>query len=849
QVAASLTRPDHSRSVLLTGKQGVGKSALAMLVARRLQDEGFLIFRAASTDLQAGQCYIGQLEERVREFVEILRNHKILWIAESFHEFGLAGRHKFSQSSILDMVLPHLQSGAVRILGEIRPAALDRLAQEVPRLDTAMEIMRVTELPPAETLDLAAAWINHHPGRNGRKPVSTEDALAEGLRLCSQYLSSHYRPGKLLDLLKMTFSSLAEQHPVNGEVRLHPRAFVAALATLSGMPLEIIDDSRQLDLDGLRVLFDRSVMGQPEAVEALVERVAMLKSGLTDPTRPLGVFLFAGPTGTGKTEIAKTLAEFLFGSPERMIRLDMSEFQNPSSVSRIIGGPEESQSLSSRIRQQPFSVILLDEFEKAHPHVWDLFLQVFDDGRLTDQQGNTADLRHAIIILTSNLGAASAQGTPLGFSQERGPGYQPDEIHKSIEKTFRKEFVNRLDRIVCFRPLSRETMREILTKQLAQVLERRGLRNRPWHIEWDHSASEFLLERGFSPTMGARPLQRAVERYLLAPLAEAIVRGELGDDEQLLFIYARDGRLRWDSSLDPVADTGERDTEVEVQPLSNRKLILHPSGTEEELRSLIRRQEDLARLLELDAYRDRKQDCLDAMSAPGFWQNPGRFATLGLAEYIERIESSLLSTGEFLRRLLADPAHRGSAERFRSIISHHAERLFLLESAYHEITGRDRWDVFLAILPGDQSAASAAFAEKLGNMYEAWARQRGMRFTPLRLDLAANPPPVWAAAIEGFGAWCILGREAGKHIHSEGGRGDTASAEVRAVTQPPEPPDFLGLTVTTLAQREFAHNQPSPQTVRRYQEVPTPLVRDKISNWRTGRLDLVLRGHFDIIGS
>jgi ATP-dependent Clp protease ATP-binding subunit ClpC len=172
----------------------------------------------------------------------------------------------------------------------------------------------------------------------------------------------------------------------------------------------------------LRAFFERRVLGQPEAVDCLVERVAMVKAGLTDPTRPQGVFLFVGPTGTGKTEIAKTLAEFLFGSPERMIRLDMSELQTWESQARILGEADEtsdSAALVNQIRKQPFSVVLLDEFEKAHPTVWDLFLQVFDDGRLTDKRGNTADFRHSVIILTSNLGATLPHGASVGFAQEQ----------------------------------------------------------------------------------------------------------------------------------------------------------------------------------------------------------------------------------------------------------------------------------------------------------------------------------------------------------------------------------------------------------------------------------------------
>ena len=214
----------------------------------------------------------------------------------------------------------------------------------------------------------------------------------------------------------------------------------------------------------------------------------MIKAGLTDPTRPQGVFLFVGPTGTGKTEIAKTLAEFLFGSPNRMIRLDMSEFQEPEALSRILGEQKEmsentkNTALVNLIRNQPFSVVLLDEFEKAHPNIWDLFLQVFDDGRLTDRRGNSADFRHCIIILTSNLGANIPHGTNIGFT--KSSGFTSGSVERAVGQVFRREFLNRLDRIIVFRPLARSVMKDILHKELDQVVDRRGLRTRNWAVEW-----------------------------------------------------------------------------------------------------------------------------------------------------------------------------------------------------------------------------------------------------------------------------------------------------------------------------------------------------------------------------
>ena len=298
------------------------------------------------------------------------------------------------------------------------------------------------------------------------------------------------------------------------------------------------------------------------------------------------MFLFVGPTGTGKTEIAKAFSAFVFGSEDRLVRLDMSEYQTPESLDRLLGDAttqEQAAPLIAQVRKQPFSVLLLDEFEKAHPQIWDIFLQVFDDGRLTDRSGRTVDLRHCVIILTSNLGSAIPTGPGVGVRRQvrRVPGRY---VLKSVDRSFRPEFLNRLDRVVVFRPLGRDVMRGLLEKELNDVLDRRGFRMRPWAVEWDEAAVDYLIEQGFSAELGARPLKRAVERHLLTRIATAIVERQFPAGDQFLFVTAREGTGLDVAFVDP--DAAEQAPTVAPagrdRGLTVAGVALEPEGTEAE---------------------------------------------------------------------------------------------------------------------------------------------------------------------------------------------------------------------------------------------------------------------------
>lgn len=837
------------RSVLLVGEGGTGKTALIRQAARRLQRAGWVVFEASGADLVAGQSYVGQLEGRMRALIAALAGRDVLWIVPSFHELAYSGATLQDPSTVLDMILPWLDRGSLRMIGETRPQQLERLLVRSPRLRGAVSIVHLDPLGDEGTLRLADHWCER-AARAGR-PSCDAATRREALQLSRQYLSDMAQPGALLRLLRQTSERL---RAVGIPAAFGLDEIYATLGQFTGLPRSLLDDRQQLALDSLREYFERRVLGQPEAVDRLVERVAMIKAGVTDPRRPLGVFLFVGPTGTGKTEIARTLAEFLFGSADRMIRMDMSEYTTPESLDGILGDRDpfaSSQALVNRIRRQPFSLVLLDEFEKAHPRVWDLFLQVFDDGRLTDRRGDTADFRHAIVILTSNLGAALPAGARLGFQTDSND-YAPGSVMRAVETTFRREFINRLDHIVVFRPLARSTMRDIVRKDLGDVFQRRGLRNREWAVEWDDSAIDLLLEKGFTPDLGARPLRRAIEQHLLAPLATTIVRHEVPAGDQFLFVRAENGaiRVRFVDPDAPGEDVAEPPTAAPAAAtapadLDVRDVALDARGTPPEFALLRGRLEALEARVAGEAWQAQAAGVYEAMRADGFWRSPGRFVTLGRAENLDRVRVALATARSLCDRLAgAQARERLPVEIVRAL----AHQLYLLEAAADALGAHELWEAFVSVRPlaeGD-TAASEAFAARVVRMYAGWAQRR--RMTLEVLDEGGRGRR-WIAGVSGFAAWRILRPEHGLHVHEtehEHERVERLRVEVRVAPQPPEP---AGTSAVLLEQAiaALAATGEATSIVRRYRESPSPLVRDAARGFRTGRIDRVLDGHFDLL--
>jgi ATP-dependent Clp protease ATP-binding subunit ClpC len=327
---------------------------------------------------------------------------------------------------------------------------------------------------------------------------------------------------------------------------LYPRDVGESFARYSGLPIEIISDEAPADRPMLAAMLEKGVVGQGDACARCAGILARLKVGLNDPERPVGALLFVGPTGVGKTELAKQLTRVLFGREDRMVRLDMSEYQLAGSSRRLLEVGPGVTSLAERVRQQPLCLVLLDEIEKAHPEVFDLLLGVLGEGRLTDSLGRAVDFRMALVVMTSNLGVVDTE--PVGYGA-RADGLDPSG---AVREAFRPEFFNRLDHVVAFRRLDRDDVRRIVDLELAKVAARAGLAGRNLRLRSDSAARDWLADQGFDSKMGARPLKRLIEEKVVAPLAVRLSRdGQLRDRD--VVVVAGEAGL---SALDPAEREG-----------------------------------------------------------------------------------------------------------------------------------------------------------------------------------------------------------------------------------------------------------------------------------------------------
>ncbi len=571
-LARTLARSKKNNPLLL-GDAGVGKTAVVEGLAYAIHDgsapaalRGKRIVQIEIGTLVAGTSLRGQFEERLIGLVEEARlARNVLLFIDEIHTIVGAGDTIDSSLDAANILKPALARGEIVCIGATTHEEYRRAIAADPALDRRFRPIDIEE--PGQD-DALAILVSQRARLEAHHDVSIRpEALEAAVRLSVRYLPDRRLPDKAIDLMDeacarvVVRSGSGDEEDGVSEVRVENVAEV--LAEWTGIPLtQLTTDERRRFSDVESVLRQR-VIGQDEAVEAVAAAVRTARAGLGDPNRPIGVFLFLGPSGVGKTELARALAAFLFGSEEALLRLDMSEFHDAHTVSRLIGAPpgykdaDRGGQLTDGLRRRPYSVVLLDEVEKAAPEVFDLFLQVFDDGRLSDAHGGHVDARNAVFIMTSNIGTEET-GKSVGFvaSADRAPDYTA-----YLNRFFRPEFLNRLDEVVVFRPLAHEALSAILDLQLVQLRAR--LTTQGLELALTDDARAFILQRGYDPVNGARPLKRAVERLITRPLGARIVEEAFHAGDRIVAdVDAAASRLTFAASV-PAAGSSPPDSPSE----------------------------------------------------------------------------------------------------------------------------------------------------------------------------------------------------------------------------------------------------------------------------------------------
>ncbi len=533
---------------LLVGDPGVGKTAIAEGLARKIINKqvpevlaGSTIFSLDMGSLLAGTRYRGDFEERVKQVVKELENHPdaILFIDEIHTVIG-AGATSGGAMDASNLLKPALASGSLRCMGSTTYKEFRQHFEKDRALVRRFQKIDVNEPTIEDTIKILKGLKTYY--EEFHKLRYTNDAIKAAVELSARYISDRKLPDKAIDIIDEAGAGQMLLPESRRKKVIGLKEVEAVVAKIARIPPKSVSKSDTEALLQLETDLKRAVYGQEDAIEQLSAAMKMARAGLRDPSKPIGCYLFSGPTGTGKTETARQLSSTL---GIELLRFDMSEYMERHTVSRLIGAPpgyvgfDQGGLLTDAVDQHPHCVVLLDEIEKAHPDVFNILLQVMDHGVLTDANGKKVDFRNVVLIMTTNAGASDAQRNAIGF----GRGKQEDEVDEALKRLFTPEFRNRLDAVVQFRPLTPEVIRQVVIKFVMQLEGQ--LADRNVTIETTDEAADWLAKNGFDELYGARPLGRVIQEHIKKPLADEILFGRLVRGGHVKVVL-RDGKLGFD---------------------------------------------------------------------------------------------------------------------------------------------------------------------------------------------------------------------------------------------------------------------------------------------------------------
>lgn len=538
RVVQILSRRKKNNPILI-GEPGVGKSAIVEGLALRIvgNEAGALAGKRIITldvaSMVAGTTYRGQFEERMKSVLQELQRHpEVILFIDEIHTIIGAGNAQGSLDAA-NILKPALARGEVQCIGATTTNEYRTSIEKDGALERRFQKVLVRPTTPDETLAILARLNEHYASYH--HVIYPDETLQAAVNLAERYLTDRAFPDKAIDVMDEAGARAHAREKAIGEQAAEPYTITvddiaSVVSMMSGVPVQRVQTAENERLRNMGEALRKRVIGQDEAVNTIVRAIQRSRLGLRDPHRPIGTFFFLGPTGVGKTYLAQCLAEEMFGSKDAVIRFDMSEYMEKHTVSLLVGAPpgyvahEDGGKLTEAVRRKPYSIVLFDEIEKAHPDIFNILLQVLDEGRLTDRQGHTVDFRNTIIVLTSNVGTRQLKefGAGIGFGvHDLDDKTTHQMLLKALQKTFPPEFLNRIDNVITFHPLTHDALARIVNIEVALLQER--LRKNGHQLVLSDEASSQLVERAYDPQNGARPVKRAIQTYLEDPLTDILL--------------------------------------------------------------------------------------------------------------------------------------------------------------------------------------------------------------------------------------------------------------------------------------------------------------------------------------